>query len=56
MQIADTNIILRYLLKDDKAQYSKSKLILEKSEIFIPFEMTAEVVYVLEKVYSISRV
>ena len=55
MQIADTNIILRYLLKDDKAQYSKSKLILEKSEIFIPFEMTAEVVYVLEKVYSISR-
>ncbi len=55
MQIADANIILRYLLKDDKTQFNQAKLILEKNEIFIPFEITAEVVYVLEKIYSISR-
>lgn len=55
MQIVDANIILRYLLKDDKTQFIQAKLILEKNEIFIPFEITAEVVYVLEKVYSISR-
>jgi predicted nucleic-acid-binding protein len=34
---------------------NQAKLILDKNEIFIPFEITAEVVYVLEKVYSISR-
>ena len=55
MQIADANIILRYLLKDDKNQFTQSRLILEKNDIFIPFEITAEIVYVLEKVYNISR-
>jgi predicted nucleic-acid-binding protein len=55
MQIVDANIILRYLLKDDKTQFNQAKLILDKNEIFIPFEITAEVVYVLEKVYSINR-
>ena len=55
MQIADANIILRYLLKDDKNQFAQSRLILEKNDIFIPFEITAEIVYVLEKVYNISR-
>jgi len=55
MQIVDANIILRYLLKDEKPQFSKAKLILENNELFIPFEITAEVVYVLEKVYNISR-
>ena len=55
MQIADANIILRYLLKDEKNQFAQSRLILEKNDIFIPFEITAEIVYVLEKVYNISR-
>ncbi|MFA6980537.1 MAG: PIN domain-containing protein [Ignavibacteriaceae bacterium] len=55
MQIADANVILRYLLKDDKTQFGQAKLILEKNGIFIPFEITAEIVYVLEKVYNISR-
>lgn len=55
MQIVDANIILRYLLKDEKSQFSKAKFILENNELFIPFEITAEVVYVLEKVYNISR-
>lgn len=55
MQIADANIVLRYLLKDDKNQFAQSRLILEKNDIFIPFEITAEIVYVLEKVYNISR-
>lgn len=55
MQIVDANIILRYLLKDEHDQFNKAKLILENNEIFIPFEITAEVVYVLEKVYTIGR-
>ena len=35
MQIVDANIILRYLLKDDKSQFGKSKSILEKNDILI---------------------
>ena len=49
MQIADANVILRYLLKDDKTQFGQTKLILEKNTIFIPFEITAEIAYVLKR-------
>jgi predicted nucleic-acid-binding protein len=31
MQIVDANIILRYLLKDDKTQFNQAKLILDKN-------------------------
>ena len=55
MQIIDANIILRYLLKDNKKLYEQSKNIIEEESIFIPNEITAEVVYVLEKVYEIPR-
>ena len=55
MQIIDANIILRYLLKDSKKLYEQSKNIIEEESIFIPNEITAEVVYVLEKVYEIPR-
>jgi len=55
MEIADANIILRYLLKDDEDSFSKSRIIIEKNTISIPFEVCAEVVYVLEKVYKIPR-
>lgn len=55
MEITDANIILRYLLNDNDALSAKAAQILEESLIHIPFEVCAEVVYVLEKVYSVSR-
>ena len=55
MEIVDANIILRYLLNDHEALSTKSRKIIEKKNIFIPFEVCAEVVYVLEKVYSVPR-
>ncbi|MBP6741062.1 MAG: PIN domain-containing protein [Leptospiraceae bacterium] len=56
MQIADTNTILRFLLKDNPTQYEKAEEVFDSNEkIFVPDEIIAEVVYVLQKVYSIPR-
>ncbi|OQW99706.1 MAG: hypothetical protein BWK80_62640 [Desulfobacteraceae bacterium IS3] len=55
MMICDANIILRYLLEDIPELSDKAANFIEKEQIFIPFEVVAEVVYVLEKVYSIQR-
>jgi predicted nucleic-acid-binding protein len=54
MQIIDANIILRYLLKDNPVLFNKAAGIIEgNKEIFIPNEVVAETVYVLEKVYGV---
>jgi predicted nucleic-acid-binding protein len=55
MEITDANIILRYLLKDDENCFSKARVILEENNILLPFEVCAEVIYVLEKVYKVPR-
>lgn len=55
MLIVDANIILRYLLFDNLETAKKAAEIIENNKIFLPFEVIAEVVYVLEKVYKIER-
>lgn len=55
MLIVDANIVLRYLLLDNLELAEKASEIIENNNIFIPFEVIAEVVYVLEKVYRIER-
>lgn len=55
MLIVDANIILRYLLFDNEELAKKAAEIIENNKIFLPFEVMAEVVYVLEKVYKIER-
>ncbi|MDZ7775731.1 MAG: PIN domain-containing protein [Bacteroidales bacterium] len=49
IEIIDANIILRYLLNDHEGFSKKSVKIIEQMDIFLPFEVCAEVVYVLEK-------
>jgi predicted nucleic-acid-binding protein len=56
MLIVDANIVLRYLLLDHAELSEKAAEIIENNQVFIPFEVVAEVVYVLEKVYQIERV
>jgi predicted nucleic-acid-binding protein len=53
MKIVDANYILRYLLGDIKEQFEIAATTIEKNNIFIPGEIIAEVVYVLQKVYSV---
>ena len=55
MKIVDANIILRYLLADIPEPFIRSKEILEVEAVHLPFEVLAEIVYVLEKVYSVPR-
>lgn len=55
MKIVDANVILRYLLNDVEEMSEKAIQSLEYQQIFIPNEVVAEVVYVLEKVYKLKR-
>lgn len=55
MEIVDANVVLRYLLNDQKEQYGIAKKIIEKRTVFLPTEVLAEVVYVFEKVYNIPK-
>jgi predicted nucleic-acid-binding protein len=53
MEIIGANYILRYLLKDIEDQYLRATSIIENHNVFIPGEIIAEVVYVLQKVYQV---
>jgi predicted nucleic-acid-binding protein len=55
MRIVDANIILRYLLDDDQELATKAACILEKGVVHLPFEVVAEVVYVMQGVYGVPR-
>jgi len=55
MQIVDANVILRYLLNDHAELFISAVQIIENNDIYVPFEVAAEVVYVLEKVYHVPR-
>ncbi|QTH43722.1 PIN domain-containing protein [Cohnella sp. LGH] len=56
MNIVDANLILRYLLQDAAQFIEQARDKIEDHNIFIPNEVVAEVVYVLEKVYKVERV
>jgi len=55
MQIVDANIILRYLLNDQADFYERAAAVIDGQDVWIPFEVVAEVVYVLEKLYGVPR-
>jgi len=55
MIILDTNYILRFLLKDNENMYEISKEIISNNSCFIESEVLAEVVFVLLKVYNVSK-
>lgn len=55
MRFIDANVILRYLLDDDTLLAEKAAAIIEKKQVYIPFEVIAEVVYVMQGVYGASR-
>lgn len=55
MSMVDANIILRYILDDHEELSPKSAEILEQQAVTLPIEAACEVVYVLQKVYSVDR-
>ncbi|KKR85952.1 MAG: PilT protein domain protein [Candidatus Woesebacteria bacterium GW2011_GWB1_41_10] len=60
MEIIDTNIILRYLVKDDESLYDEAKNIFKKAEdgkrkLLVKVVVIAECCYVLESFYKKTR-
>ncbi|MCX7781898.1 MAG: PIN domain-containing protein [Negativicutes bacterium] len=55
MVLIDANVILRYLLDDVEELALQAAAVIDAQSVFVPTEVFAEVVYVLEKVYKIDR-
>lgn len=55
MKIVDANVVLRYLLNDTEPLAEIATEILENNEVFVPTEVVAENVYVLEEFYKVKR-
>ena len=52
--LVDANVVLRYVLHDDEAQFPVAKQTIREGAYLLP-EILAEVVYVLLGVYSVPR-
>ena len=55
MIIIDANAILRYMLNDNIDMAKTVDDLISKNKITVRYEVMAEVVYVLEKVYALPR-
>ena len=55
MLLVDANIVLRYILDNNKELSLKAKDIIDNNDIEVPIEALCEVVYVLKSVYNIKR-
>jgi len=60
LAVIDTSVIIRFLTEDNEELFQKSIEIIEKIEqgdirAFIPEGVLAECIFVLEKVYKVSR-
>ncbi len=51
----DANAVLRFLLQDIEDQFQQVKAIIRKEKCFVTLEVMAEVCYVLEGLYQVSR-
>ncbi len=51
----DANAVLRFLLQDIDGQFQQVKAIIKTKKCYVTLEVLAEVCYVLEGVYQVSR-
>ncbi|MEG0323629.1 MAG: PIN domain-containing protein [Raoultibacter sp.] len=55
MKLVDANVLLRYLIDDNKEQAKTAADVIRNDQAYTYSEVLAEVVYVLEGVYGRSR-
>lgn len=60
MKALDTNVLVRFLVNDDKAQGKKARDFLENAEekgdpLFVPMIVLMETIWVLDSVYEFPR-
>ena len=53
--ILDANAVLRFLLQDNEEQFRQIKTIIRGKNCYVTLEVLAEVCYVLEGVYQVTR-
>ena len=51
----DANAVLRFLLQDIEEQFQEVKAIVKRDRCYVTLEVMAEVCYVLEGLYQVSR-
>lgn len=51
----DANAVLRFLLQDIEEQFQEAKSIVKRDRCYVTLEVMAEVCYVLEGLYQVSR-
>lgn len=51
----DTNVVLRFLLGDVPEQTDKATILIERQTVYVTDVIIVEAIYVLEKVYQLSR-
>jgi predicted nucleic-acid-binding protein len=51
----DTNVVLRFLLSDVPEQTDKATSLIESQTVYVTDVIIVEAIYVLEKVYQLSR-
>ena len=51
----DTNVVLRFLLGDVVDQTKKATELIENNTVYVTDVIVVEIIYVLEKVYELSR-
>jgi predicted nucleic-acid-binding protein len=55
MLAVDTNIVVRYLVKDDDAQSARARDVVRSGAIFVPLTVVLECEWVLRSLYGFSR-
>ena len=53
--LLDANAVLRFLLQDNEEQFQYVKRIIRTENCYVTLEVLAEVCYVLEGLYQVSR-
>ena len=55
MKAVDTNVLVRFLVKDDKRQAQRARKVIEQGPVFIPKTVLLETEWVLRYTYEFDR-
>jgi predicted nucleic acid-binding protein len=53
MLVVDTNVVVRHLTNDDKAQGARALRLIEQHDVFVPLTVLLEAEWVLRSVYGL---
>ena len=55
MRAVDTNVVVRFLTRDDPAQASRAKAVIDAGDVFVGTTVLLETEWVLRSVYGFAR-